>query len=207
MLSSTIIDEIIQTTSTTKDVQVAFFFFDFNDPAKQTVNGMLRSLVLQLAISVEAIPQALEDLYAQHHEDRRLATQPTIKEWMSILLQLLNGREQFYVVIDALDECVEDDLLADTIASLVFQSGKSIRWLFTRRTSEQTLSSLLSANIENVRIEPSAVDRDIATYLNATLENDPRLQTFTSKAKTMIRSEIQGKARGMFVTNEIMKLG
>jgi len=199
VLSSTIIEEIKQTTSITKGVQIAYFFFDFNDPAKQTMDGMLRSLIFQLSVSVEVIPKALEELYTKHNKNIGSVTSPTINEWTSILLGLLSERERFYIVIDALDECLEEEVLIESIKALVSKSTESTRWLFTRRTSEEASSNLLTTNIRSIRIESSSVDHDIATYLHATLENDPKLRSFPPNAKKLIRSEIQSKARGMLV--------
>jgi hypothetical protein len=187
----------MQTFSTARDLYIAYYFFDFNDPAKQTVEGLLRCLIFQLAVSTEAVPEELEKLYAQHHKDRGSPTQPTIKEWTSLLLALLSFRQCFHIVIDALDECLEEELLHDTIKSLVNCSENTTRWLFTRQASEEVALDLSVAGIESIRIETSAVDHDIAKYLHATLENEPKLRSFAPKAKRIIRSEIQTKARGM----------
>lgn len=176
---------------------VAYFFFDFNDPAKQTVDGMLRSVIFQLAASVETVPKALMELYARHNQDRGFTTQPTIEEWISTLLALLEDRDPFYIIIDALDECREEESLLDCIQHLVAQSTRSIRWLFTCQISDVVTSILQSANIKSVRIEVPAVNNDIATYLGAIVEKDNRLRSFSSKAKAKIRSEVQIKARGM----------
>lgn len=50
----------MQTCIPTHDLCVAYYFFDFNDPAKQTVEGLLRCLIFQLAVSSEKTPQVLE---------------------------------------------------------------------------------------------------------------------------------------------------
>jgi len=191
----------MQTTPATNGVQIAYFFFDFNDSTKQTVESLLRSLVFQLAVSVDNIPMSLESLYAKHHHDRRSSTLPTTAEWASVLLQLLSEKEIFYIVIDALDDCLEEERLIESLNYLVSESTASTRWLFTCRISEEVSLNLHSDKFQTVRIKSSDVDRDIATYLHATLENDPKLRSYALKAKTLIRFEIQSKARGMLVTN------
>ena len=198
-MSSTIIDEIMRTCSPTLDLYVAYYFFDFNDPAKQTVEGLLRCLIFQLAVSTDVVPKELEQLYAVHHKDRGSPTQPTIKEWTSLLLALLRCRQVFHIVIDALDECLEEGLLYDTIKSLLNRSTNSIRWLFTRRASEEVAVNLGVVGIKSICIEATAVDHDIARYLHATLENEPKLRSFSGKAKSLITSEIETKSRGMSV--------
>ncbi|MCJ1263723.1 hypothetical protein MMC22_003593 [Lobaria immixta] len=198
VLSSTIVDEIMQTCSPADDLYVAYYFFDFNDPAKQTVEGLLRCLIFQLAVSTDVVPKALEHVYARHHKDRGSPTQPTIKEWIFLLEELLEFRQGFHIIIDALDECLEEGLLHDTIESLLGSSKNSIRWLFTRRVSEEVALNLNEMGINIIRIETAAVDHDIARYLHATLENEPKLRSFSKKAKSLISSEIETKSRGMF---------
>ena len=189
----------MQTCIPTHDLCVAYYFFDFNDPAKQTVEGLLRCLIFQLAVSREKTPQVLEQLYTRHHKDRGSPTQPTVEEWTSLLLTLLGFRECFHVLIDALDECLEEGLLHDTIKSLLHRSQNSTRWLFTGQVSEEMTVSLGEVNVKNIHLETAAVDHDIARYLHATLENEPKLRSFSRKAKTLIISEIETKSRGMSV--------
>ena len=51
----------------------------------------------------------------------------------------------------------------------------------------------------SVRIEPAAVGDDIARYLHATLENEPKLWSFPRKAKSLITSEIETESRKVLV--------
>lgn len=189
----------MQTCSPTDDLYIAYYFFDFNDPAKQTVEGLLRCLIFQLAVSTDEVPKVLEHIYAKHHKDRGSPTQPTIEEWIALLEELLGLRQSFHVVIDALDECLEEGLLHDTIKSLLSRSKNSIRWLFTRQVSEEVALNLSEMGINIIRIETAAVDHDIARYLHATLENELKLRSFSQKAKSLISSEIETKSRGMLV--------
>ena len=178
-------------------MQIAYFFFDFNDLAKQTVEGMLRSLVFQLAMSLESIPKALEELHERHHQYRAPNARPTVEEWIEILVNLLNEKERFYVVVDALDECQEEIFLVHHLRDIVSRSADSTRWLFTSQVSDQFSLSLSCAGVQIVGMEASIVDDDIARYLDATLEIDPRLRSYSSQAKEKIGYEIRIKAQGM----------
>lgn len=182
------------TTSTTDEMRVAYHFFDFNDPAKQTTEGMLRSLVFQIAMLSETVPEHLEALYSRQHQNPRLATEPTVAEWLSTLLAMMKGKDAFYIVIDALDECSNEWLLAETLVS---QSPVSTRWLLTSQILDEASSFHRYSGFQFLQMESSTVDHDIATFLNAILESDPKLRSFLPRAKTLIRSTIQTKSRGM----------
>lgn len=183
------------TTSTTDEVRVAYHFFDFNDPAKQTTEGMLRSLIFQIAMLSEIVPELLEALYSRQHQDPRLVTEPTVAEWLSTLLALMKGKNAFYIVIDALDECSNEWLLAETINVLASQSPVSTRWLLTSQILDEASSFRRYSGFQFLQMESSTVDHDIATFLNAILESDPKLRSFLPSAKALIRSTIQAKSR------------
>lgn len=194
VLCSTIINEVLQKTSSSDDVRVAYFFFDFNDPAKQTVDGMIRSLVFQLSLSADDAPEPLAELYHRHHREKECPTLPTILEWVSVLLRILETRKSLFIVIDALDECEEDEQLIASIADIVARSPRSIRWLFTCQIPDAILRY---TSFTVVHIATSAVDSDIITYLHAILRNDPTLRSYSATAKAMIEHAIQSKAQGM----------
>jgi hypothetical protein len=81
---------------------VAFFYFDFNDPAKRRHDKLLRSLVIQLSMQNLEGMKKLNQLYldCQHGQQ-----QPKDDALVIILSQLLAGPEPVYFVLDALDEC------------------------------------------------------------------------------------------------------
>ena len=182
---------------TSRTLRTAYFFFDFNDPQKQTVEGMLRSLVLQFALAAENTPEVLEDLYARHHEKRGPPTQPKLAEWESVLLDMARDADVSYIIIDALDECQEKDVLTEWMQVLINRSIQSIRWLATCQTSDVMFTNLNSAHDKVILMEASTVDDDIATYLQTMLETDVRLRSFSLKAKASIKTKVQSKARGM----------
>src|SRR5437773_8353886 len=53
--------------ATNKRKPFAYFYFDFGDPDKRTVVGILRSILKQFCLHLEEIPNAILDLYKQCH--------------------------------------------------------------------------------------------------------------------------------------------
>jgi hypothetical protein len=45
---------------------IIYFFFDFNDVAKQSIEGMIRSLIFQLIAKLDEVPQIVRKLYSTH---------------------------------------------------------------------------------------------------------------------------------------------
>lgn len=94
---------------------VLYFYFDFNDVEKQRHEKMIRSLIVQLFSQRAGISQALESLYSSCMNGER---QSTYKILLEILHQMLEDFEKTYLVIDALDECVERVELMASIEEL-----------------------------------------------------------------------------------------
>ena len=82
---------------------LAYFYFDINDKAKQTSRSLISSLVLSLTARSNNY-HYVDRLYRKHDK----LSLPTKDELLTLLMELLQGFRQTYVVIDALDKC--DDL-------------------------------------------------------------------------------------------------
>jgi ankyrin repeat domain-containing protein 50 len=67
VLCSTIIDHV--KTLLAPETKLAYFYFDYNDSQKETVGGMLRSMIFQLstASGTEKLPTAVDELFYQSH--------------------------------------------------------------------------------------------------------------------------------------------
>jgi hypothetical protein len=112
---------------------IAYFFFDFNDIAKQSIEDMVRSLVFQLIAQLDEIP---DDLRKLHSKQR--SSVPTLQVWCSILKSCLKSAKTRYIFIDALDECGEGEahLLAETLYSLFGDTQMATNWFLTCRPSQ-----------------------------------------------------------------------
>jgi hypothetical protein len=176
---------------------ILYFFFDFNDPAKQTVLGMVRSLIFQLAKQNQAAHGVVTEVYSTHRHSRSPATMPTAAEWTVLLTRILGVTTKSYIIIDALDECFDDSLLIDTIQLLVNTSKAEIRWLFTSRSSEDLIMDLRNVAVLPIRITKESVNRDIELYTRYRLGAEVKLQAFSENSKELIESTILSKADGM----------
>ena len=110
------------------NANIVYFFFDFNDIAKQSVEGMVRSLIYQLVAKADGVPKTVQNLYSKHQSAPSVASPPRPEEWQKVLIALLQDTERPFVFIDALDECAESESqdLQETIQTL-FKKGRSSR--------------------------------------------------------------------------------
>ena len=178
---------------------IVYFFFDFNDIAKQSVEGMVRSLIYQLVAKADGVPKTVQNLYSKHQSAPSVASPPRPEEWQMVLIALLQDTERPFVFIDALDECTESEGqdLQETIQKLFKKGGAHAKWLLTARPSPRLLSFLQASGFVHSSMKERAINGDIELHLEARLENDAKLSSFGPKAKEMIISSIISKSAGM----------
>ncbi|KAK8094948.1 hypothetical protein PG997_001633 [Apiospora hydei] len=90
---SDVIDEVYDT--------MAFFYFDFRDPSKQTRNNMLRSLIAQISQGRPDFPGPLRRLSRFPNTNQS----PSTEELQTAFLSSIRGFANIYIILDALDEC------------------------------------------------------------------------------------------------------
>lgn len=90
---------------------VLYYFFDFNDPAKQQAYNLLASLVQQLAVRDPHAQSILERLYDLHEGLQK----PTLNQLLSTFGEMVESSNprHIYIIIDALDECNESEILTE----------------------------------------------------------------------------------------------
>jgi len=175
---------------------VAYFYFDFNDTAKQRQDKLIRSLVMQLAMENLEGLKKLEQLYSNCQYGQR---QPTEDALVAILTELIASRDHTYIVLDALDECLSRDELMALIQEMVDWRLESLHLLATSRKEkdiEDTLEPLVTGE---VCIQSALVDADIQIYIRGQLQHDPKLKNWSLSAQAEIEQALMKGANGMFV--------
>lgn len=198
MDSSTIIRHLIAEHG---DEHVAYYFFDFKDTAKQDVEGLLASLLMQIARNLGALPEPLLELYRRHQSrNPERPTPPTTDELLGVLIGILRLETKIFIVIDALDECKQIYLLLETWCAIFDQSESSCRFLLTSRAEIEIQTWLRELNIKDLQIQSANVDHDVALYVRAVLQTDDRLRKHRQGIQDLIITTLTNGAKGMCVS-------
>ncbi|KAL9121868.1 MAG: hypothetical protein Q9187_001574 [Circinaria calcarea] len=195
VMASTIIEHLKLNTAGESEHTLVFFYFDFNDPAKQSVRALVSSLLAQLGYTHPASMQNIEMLYNQYSQQ-----QPTLGSLQStlrsVLAQLLNVR----IILDALDECNEREDLADLIINIHQWDLRHVHILFTSRRLLEFEDRLKPISTGSIDIQSALVDSDIRLVISSRLDADDRLRKWC--ADVDLRQEIEATlvkgAEGMF---------
>jgi hypothetical protein len=126
-----------------------------------------------MIIRWQNIPDDVSNLYLKHHEKR---TEATVEEYSGLLRSVTRVSSMVYIVIDALDECVDENfkpIWVQLIRTLK-NSVSNLRLLYSSRPIEDVAGVLAGSTL----IEVEASDDDIRSYVEAEVKDQDYLADF-----------------------------
>jgi hypothetical protein len=188
VLSSTIIEDVLNQCQQNPAFAIGYFYFDFNDDEKQRHERMLHSLLKQISIRHASIPRALDSLYSRCANGER---QPTTNELLTALKEVIEVFQETFIILDAMDECKDrQELLQDIQKLAAWKIGKLHILATSRREKEieDSFESLIKDE-EKICIQSALINDDIRTYVHERLLTDQRLKRWRNHPD--VREEIE----------------
>ena len=186
------------------DLTLVYFYFDFNDASKQTLQGLVRSLISQLYYAPKGAQKPLEKLFSSCSNG---ITQPSDDLLCDVLTEMIEQTEEVWIILDALDECATRKGHATAgvvswVCSLIRSTGNT-HLLVTSRP-EHDIRVKLNDCIEEhnrVSIQSHLVKDDISAYVRTRVRNDEELQRWQGHPDVQeeIEQTLTDKANGMYV--------
>ncbi|KAF2823360.1 hypothetical protein CC86DRAFT_396160 [Ophiobolus disseminans] len=199
ILSSTVIEHLLQHCDKDISMVTAYFYFDFNNIQKQNPVLMLRSLLCQLLRRAVMIPKGVDVLFSSCENGQR---KPSLHALLDVTRQVAQEFAHVYVVLDALDECSQRSELMDMLEIVAGWQLDNLHLLMTSR-KERDIETSLQGYVreeDTVCLQRDVVDKDIQRYVQQQLSEKKNLVKWNKDAA--IRQEIQAAlmhgARGMF---------
>jgi hypothetical protein len=150
-----------------------YFFFDFRETEKQSLEEMARSLAYQLYTQDENFQQPLDSLLIACDDGYRKPTAEQLLE--PIMENSLATDHKVYLILDALDECTvpRQELLA-WIEKVAECTSQKIHLLATSRKEPDIDSIIGRDNLmdQRIAIQTEVVDEDIRAYILHRLRTD-----------------------------------
>ncbi len=195
VLSSTIIAEIEHRFGSEG---VAYFYFDFNDIEKQKPENMIRSVIKQFFAQTVKKCSQLELSFSSCNKGER---QPSRDDLLLILKEMIKGYNKTYIILDALDECLDRPDLLEVIEHIHEWKLPQLHMLVTSRMLtdiEEVLEPMIEPR-NRICIQSAAVNSDIEIYVDYRLRNDRKLSRWIKhpKAQEEIKNTLKEKADGM----------
>ena len=195
--SSAIIENLASLCSQDPSMAIAYFYFDFRNPRKLHVIDLLKSLVSQLSdCSTDALC-ILQSLYSKHQDGR---TQPSSDVISDVLQDILRVGKRMFIIVDAVDECVEREELLLWLEKVTASVQPNVRVFCTSRSERELEESLDSLATTIVDFDKNLVDGDIQVYLTNQLRSDKRLSKWQPEVQKEIEDKLIAGAHGMSVS-------
>ncbi|KAJ1323553.1 ankyrin repeat domain-containing protein 50 [Microdochium nivale] len=196
VISSTVIDDL--SLAVTKTHTLLYFYFDFSDTAKQTVDSLLRSLVHQLYHQMAMTQAPLNSLYALCQDG---VTQPSRESLQSTLESMLQLVGHARVVLDALDECTTRKELFEWIRHLR-EASLGVSLVVTSRPEQDIKASILGMKhgAGVLPLQNRLVHDDIRQFVDTRVHGDNPLRRWRHQPniQARIQKSLLEKADGMF---------
>ena len=172
----------------------AYFFFDSRNSDQTLIRyeNLMLSLLSQAAYRLGKIPDALRDMYKSHGSGRE---HPSLKSLRDTLQRVINEYDNFYIMIDSLDECGDRVELLDWIHFFSSSKMERCHLLFTSRLEPDIIGRLSSVTrIKPVNIEGLAIRRDISEFVDKRLL---LIKTWNKMTKELVKITLVDGADGM----------
>jgi hypothetical protein len=200
ILSSTIIEHLLRHCDDDTSMVTAYFYFDFNDTQKQNPELMLHSLLCQVLQRLVPMPKGVDALFSSCENGRR---QPSLHALLDATRQAMQQFAHVYVILDALDECMQRSELMDMLEAVAGWQLENLHLLMTSR-KERDIEISLKSHVkeeDTVCLQRDVVDQDIQQYVQQRLHDDKGLAKWDKDAavRQEIEAALMGGARGMCV--------
>lgn len=162
LLSSIVVNELdklrLSEKSGVKDAAILMLYCKWDDSQSQSINGLLASLVKQIAQRYGALSEGTPEMFSKHS---KAGTSPSSEEYVSVLNDELRHFPKAFIIVDGLDE------LRDEKSRLVL--------LETLTSIEAKVNIMVTSRpVDNITRHFAEVDRGI--YCDGCSKSDQRSQ-------------------------------
>ncbi|KFY30094.1 hypothetical protein V493_02139 [Pseudogymnoascus sp. VKM F-4281 (FW-2241)] len=198
ILSSIVVDHIDANAQKDTNIGIAYLYCNFRRQDEQTAEGLLASLLKQLAQGLYPLPESVKSLYDSYKEKR---TQPTFSE-ISIALQSVTALySRSFIVVDALDECRASDGCRTKLLKEIFAlQVKSRANIFS---TSRFIPEIVEYFKNSMRLEIRASDHDVQRYFDGHMSELPTCVIRSLVLQSEVKAEIVKAVNGMFLLAQL----
>ncbi|KAH8678369.1 ankyrin repeat protein [Xylariales sp. PMI_506] len=200
ILSSTVVKNLQESKACDS---LLYFYFDFSDAQKQSLENLVCSLLDQLYRKKENARKDLDSLYSSCEKGRR---RPSIESLCATLSNMIQQAGEVWIVLDALDECqTRKEYLAGGILSWLQSlrdSHLNVHLLVTSRPEQDIQKTIekWARKEDIIPLRDGLIGDDIRAYIKARVRNSEGLGRWKTRPdiQEKIEATLIEKAKGMF---------
>ena len=176
----------------TEDVGVAYIYCNYKTQVDQTATNLAATILKQLIQERPSGFEAVATLY-DCHANRR--TRPSLEEVLGALRLVVSNYSKVYVVVDALDECIDHDGSRSQLLAALrnLQSEGNLNLMATSRFIPEVMQQFSFAPVLEVR----ASDSDVKRFVEGQIYRLPRCVQRDDGLQGVIKDGISTAVAGM----------
>lgn len=167
--------------------QVINFFFDFSAQDRQDVGFLLCSLLAQIQGAKEGASPLLTSLHASYSNQRR---RPSEQDLLETLRCLVTEEKEIYIIIDGLDASRVLEKVLKLIKEISEWDMPQLHLLVASRNETAIERVLDRTPCQECCMDLADVNEDIATYIEHSIAEDPRLRRWSIDIRREITEQI-----------------
>ena len=183
---------------------MGYYYFDFKDIAKQSIRGLLASLLSQFCVTSDPCYQILSDIYSENHEGSQQPDNETLIESLNKILRLPDAPMRC-IIMDAIDECPNTsgfptprEEVLDFLEDLVSLGLPNLRICVISRPEIDIRTVLEPLTSLHMSLhDQSGQKQDILDYIRNVVHSDRRMGRWRPEDKQMVIETLSEKADGM----------
>ncbi|KAL6709052.1 hypothetical protein ACN47E_002179 [Coniothyrium glycines] len=177
-----------------QDIGIAYVYCSYQRRAEQSVNNLLAAILKQLLHDRPRVTEMLSELHIRHVSRN---TKPSEQDLSKSLETVLSSYQTVYLVIDALDECIERFLGPTSLLTICYdlQKTSDFRIMVTSRHTAE-----IHEKFEGLpQLEVRASSADVARYVKGQIHHLPPCIREDSDLQDQVQGKIIDAADGMFL--------
>ena len=188
------IDNLYTKFQSDASIGIAYLYCDFRRQHEQKTEGLLTSLLKQLAQKQASTPDGVQALYDQYANQPK---RPSVNEISQALRSVSTLYSNVFIIVDALDECQITDGCRTRLLSEIFdlQAREKANIFSTSRVIPEILQTFKQC----MSLEIRAKDEDVQTYLAGHMKRLPSFVLSDSDLQDEVKTTISKAVDGMCV--------
>ncbi|PGH23008.1 hypothetical protein AJ80_02923 [Polytolypa hystricis UAMH7299] len=196
VLTSTILNQCLLPKAPMGENKVCYYYCDFRSHESCRPESVLGAMIVQLCQSMETVPEEVDEAFSRHVGKDGKLVPAALEELDRLLREVLTLVPSAILVIDALDECYDREVITNRLTDLLEKSSEFIKILVTSRRELDIVRIL--RDYPSISTQGTAADGDIDQYIRETIETTPKLCRLGPSLQDHIIETLTEGAGGMF---------
>ncbi|KAF2175608.1 ankyrin [Zopfia rhizophila CBS 207.26] len=194
MMSSIVVDDLWKTFGNNDRIGITCLFCSYKRQNEQRLADLLAALLKQLVQERPVLPGAVEILHRTHTGTN---TRPSSDELLEALRSVVESYSRVFIILDALDECINTDKTRECLSHEIFKLQKQTG--ISLFATSRIIPAIMKEFEGYAPLEIRASDEDMQKYLGSRMTRQPSCISGNSDLQQEVRTKFVTAAGGLFL--------